>query len=118
MEKRSSHDSLQLEGHHLRIQTLQMQRGSSLCCCRIPKNQIMSSSEERHNGDGDTRAKRTRSRSNSGGAGGVSANIGSLLLLLGGIFAVVSAFLARQGFTGRDHGMHSRLSFELVLVCS
>lgn len=32
------------------------------------------------------------------------APLGSLLLLVGGILAVVAALLGRSGFTGRDHG--------------
>ncbi|KAF1318611.1 Hsp70-like protein, partial [Globisporangium splendens] len=59
--------------------------------------------------------KRSRSNSAGGGSGGLSANVGSLLLFVGGVFAVVSAFLARQGFTGRDHGNSLPLSLSLSL---
>lgn len=37
-------------------------------------------------------------------ASGHGVNVGSLLLLIGGLLVVVAAVLARNGFTGRDHG--------------
>ncbi|KAG1690879.1 hypothetical protein DVH05_027481 [Phytophthora capsici] len=47
-----------------------------------------------------------------------SVNIGSLLLLLGGIFAVVAALLARHGFTGRDHvvGIDLGTTYSVVAI--
>ncbi|KAL3659643.1 hypothetical protein V7S43_015318 [Phytophthora oleae] len=47
-----------------------------------------------------------------------SVNIGSLLLLLGGVFAVVAALLARHGFTGRDHvvGIDLGTTYSVVAI--
>lgn len=64
----------------------------------------------------------TRAAAASGAVSGgssLSAHVGSLLLLVGGAFAVVSALLARQGFTGRDHGASVSLpsTVALALLC-
>ncbi|KAK1930136.1 Luminal-binding protein 5 [Phytophthora citrophthora] len=47
-----------------------------------------------------------------------SVNIGSLLLLLGGVFAVIAALLARHGFTGRDHvvGIDLGTTYSVVAI--
>ncbi|EEY66816.1 hsp70-like protein [Phytophthora infestans T30-4] len=49
-------------------------------------------------------------------SGGV--NVGSLLLLLSGIFAVFAALLARHGFTGRDHvvGIDLGTTYSVVAI--
>ncbi|ETP49765.1 hypothetical protein F442_04771 [Phytophthora nicotianae P10297] len=48
--------------------------------------------------------------------GGV--NVGSLLLLLSGVFAVFAALLARHGFTGRDHvvGIDLGTTYSVVAI--
>ncbi|KAG7378842.1 hypothetical protein PHYPSEUDO_009433 [Phytophthora pseudosyringae] len=53
-----------------------------------------------------------------GAAARASVNVGSLLLLLGGAFAVVAALLARQGFTGRDHvvGIDLGTTYSVVAI--
>ncbi|KAG2512412.1 hypothetical protein BBO99_00008321 [Phytophthora kernoviae] len=45
-------------------------------------------------------------------------NIGSLLVLIGGIFSVVAALLARHGFTGRDHvvGIDLGTTYSVVAI--
>ncbi|KAG7383493.1 hypothetical protein PHYBOEH_009884 [Phytophthora boehmeriae] len=45
-------------------------------------------------------------------------DVGSLLVLIGGIFAVVAALLARQGFTGRDHvvGIDLGTTYSVVAI--
>ncbi|TDH71244.1 hypothetical protein CCR75_002834 [Bremia lactucae] len=53
-----------------------------------------------------------------GGAIIKSVNVGSLMLLLGGIAAVLSALLARHGFTGRDHvvGIDLGTTYSVVAI--
>ncbi|CEG39228.1 molecular chaperone [Plasmopara halstedii] len=47
-----------------------------------------------------------------------SVNVGSLLLLTGGILLIASALLARQGFTGRDHvvGIDLGTTYSVVAI--
>ncbi|TYZ58051.1 hypothetical protein PybrP1_012704 [[Pythium] brassicae (nom. inval.)] len=66
-----------------------------------------------------TRARTaTSSSSNGGGGSSLGAHVGSLLLLVGGAFAVGSALLARQGFTGRDHvvGVDLGTTYSVVAI--
>ncbi|OWY90676.1 Heat shock protein70, partial [Phytophthora megakarya] len=60
----------------------------------------------------------TSARRPKGAAALGAVNIGSLLLLLGGVFAVVAALLARQGFTGRDHvvGIDLGTTYSVVAI--
>lgn len=52
------------------------------------------------------------------GASAPNVNVGSLLLLVGGLLAVVSALLARYGFTGRDHvvGIDLGTTYSVVAI--
>jgi hypothetical protein len=56
----------------------------------------------------DVAMPRSRARSSSRPVAPRGVNVGSLLVLVGGAFAVFAALLARQGFTGRDHGTASK----------
>ncbi|POM79524.1 LOW QUALITY PROTEIN: Hsp70-like protein, partial [Phytophthora palmivora] len=60
----------------------------------------------------------TSARRPKGAAALGGVNVGSLLLLLGGVFAVFAALLARHGFTGRDHvvGIDLGTTYSVVAI--
>ncbi|KAL4130198.1 hypothetical protein PRIC2_006204 [Phytophthora ramorum] len=60
----------------------------------------------------------TTSAARSPGAASRGVNIGSLLVLIGGVLAVIAALLARHGFTGRDHvvGIDLGTTYSVVAI--